>query len=57
MIPESARYGAGVGIASADPARSVVKAAIEAKDAARIKSPPGNSLIISKNAGFSILFP
>jgi hypothetical protein len=37
VISDSAWYGAGVGIASADPASSVVRAAIAAQEASRIK--------------------
>jgi hypothetical protein len=55
-MTESPWYGAGVGIASADPANIVVKAAIEAQQATRIKALQ-LKLFVSKNAGFSTLFP
>src|ERR1700722_3950424 len=53
---ESPRYGAGVGIAFAEPTRSVAKAAIEATEASRIKFLQLSLVLISKTLASLALF-
>jgi hypothetical protein len=57
VIPESVWYGAGVGIAAAEPASIVETAAIEAQEATRITVLRLKSLSsFQKTAGSSVLF-
>jgi hypothetical protein len=53
---ESPRYGAGVGIAFAEPTRRVAKAAIEATEASRIKVLQLSFVLISKTLASLALF-
>jgi hypothetical protein len=56
VMLESPRYGAGVGIAFAEPARNVARAAIEATEATRIKFLQLSLVVILKTLASLALF-